>query len=132
MFAIIGTTISTIVVGTGVYILGQADLIFQLSAIHAFAFGALISAVDPVATLAIFQALNVDPLLYMLVFGESMLNDAVAIVLTTCVLCFVLSRSNFVPALFSLWPESTCSRPALSPRLVVRFGNSCICSLRVH
>jgi NhaP-type Na+/H+ or K+/H+ antiporter len=33
----------------------QADLIFRLSAIHSFAFGALISAVDPVATLAIFQ-----------------------------------------------------------------------------
>ena len=30
-----------------------------------------------------FQALDVDPILYMLVFGESMLNDAVSIVLTT-------------------------------------------------
>ena len=47
-----------------------------------FVFGSLISAVDPVATLAIFHALNVDPLLNMLVFGESILNDAVAIVLT--------------------------------------------------
>ncbi len=61
----------------------QADLIFELSAVECFAFGSMISAVDPVATLAIFQALSVDPILYMLVFGESMLNDAVAIVLTT-------------------------------------------------
>lgn len=44
-------------------------------------FGSLISAVDPVATLAIFQAIDVDPTLYMLVFGESVLNDAIAIVL---------------------------------------------------
>ena len=51
-----------------------------------FVFGSLISAVDPVATLAIFHALNVDPLLNMLVFGESILNDAVAIVLTRFVL----------------------------------------------
>ena len=42
----------------------------------------MISAVDPVATLAIFHALQVDPTLNMLVFGESILNDAVAIVLT--------------------------------------------------
>ncbi len=47
-----------------------------------FAFGSLISAVDPVATIAIFNALNVDPVLNMLVFGESILNDAVSIVLT--------------------------------------------------
>ena len=52
------------------------------SSIYSFAFGSMISAVDPVATLAIFHALNVDPTLNMLVFGESILNDAVAIVLT--------------------------------------------------
>ena len=44
-------------------------------------FGALISAVDPVATLSIMgnTELGVDPLLYSLVFGESVLNDAIAI-----------------------------------------------------
>lgn len=50
--------------------------------VESFAFGSLISAVDPVATLAIFHSLNVDEVLYMLVFGESILNDAVAITLT--------------------------------------------------
>ena len=46
-------------------------------------FGALISAVDPVATLSILgnAELNVDPLLYSLIFGESVLNDAIAICL---------------------------------------------------
>lgn len=46
-------------------------------------FGALISAVDPVATLSIIgnPELDCDPMLYSLVFGESVLNDAVAIVL---------------------------------------------------
>lgn len=56
---------------------------YKFDIVESFAFGSLISAVDPVATLAIFKALNVDPILYMLVFGESVLNDAVAIVLTT-------------------------------------------------
>lgn len=51
--------------------------------IESFAFGSMISAVDPVITLAIFQALKVDVQLYMLAFGESMLNDAVAIVLAS-------------------------------------------------
>ncbi len=40
-------------------------------------------AVDPVATLSIMGSpeLNCDKLLYSLVFGESVLNDAVAVVL---------------------------------------------------
>ena len=66
-------------VGGGVYLLGVADVVYQLDFVQSFAFGSLISAVDPVATLAIFQALDVDPVLNMLVFGESILNDAVAI-----------------------------------------------------
>ncbi|XP_019496482.1 PREDICTED: sodium/hydrogen exchanger 8 isoform X1 [Hipposideros armiger] len=59
-------------------------LLYLSQATHytSFAFGSLISAVDPVATIAIFNALHVDPVLNMLVFGESILNDAVSIVLT--------------------------------------------------
>jgi len=64
----------------------QADVVYRLSLVESFAFGSLISAVDPVATLAIFQAIDVDQVLYMLVFGESVLNDAVSIVLTTSVM----------------------------------------------
>lgn len=46
-----------------------------------FVFAALISAVDPVATLSTYSALGVEPLLNIMVFGESTINDAVAIVL---------------------------------------------------
>lgn len=86
VFAILGTTISALVIGAGVYILGLADVAYHLSFIESFAFGSLISAVDPVATVAIFHALDIDPVLNMLVFGESILNDAIAIVLTTSIL----------------------------------------------
>lgn len=48
---------------------------------EALSFGALISATDPVTTLAIFEQLQVDPHLFNVVFGESVLNDAVSIVL---------------------------------------------------
>jgi len=86
VFAILGTAISALIVGGGVYLLGLADVVYQLNFIQSFAFGSLISAVDPVATLAIFQVLDVDPVLNMLVFGESVLNDAVAIVMTIAVI----------------------------------------------
>ena len=86
VFAIIGTTISAFVIGAGIYLLGLADVAYKLSFVESFAFGSLISAVDPVATVAIFHALDVDPVLNMLVFGESILNDAISIVLTTSIL----------------------------------------------
>lgn len=86
VFAILGTAISAFVIGAGVYLLGLAQVAYKLNFVESFAFGSLISAVDPVATVAIFHALDVDPVLNMLVFGESILNDAIAIVLTTAVL----------------------------------------------
>ncbi|KAJ7374637.1 Sodium/hydrogen exchanger 8 [Desmophyllum pertusum] len=67
-------------------LLGKGGVAFQLDLRESFAFGSLISAVDPVATLAIFHALDADPTLNMLVFGESILNDAVSIVMTNTIL----------------------------------------------
>lgn len=45
------------------------------------AFGFLISATDPVAVLAIFKEMNADDTLYSLIFGESIFNDALALVM---------------------------------------------------
>merc|ERR1711990_721972 len=81
IFAVFGTIISTLLVGLGLFLLGAGGVTMQLRLTDALAFGALISAVDPVATLAIFSAMDVEPVLNMLVFGESILNDAVSIVL---------------------------------------------------
>ena len=80
----LGTIISTFVVGGLCYysaVLGIIPDIDKENPMEALLFGALISAVDPVATLSIMgnAHLNCDPLLYSLVFGESVLNDAVAI-----------------------------------------------------
>lgn len=52
-----------------------------LSFVEAISVGATLSATDPVTILAIFNTYKVDPNLYTVVFGESLLNDAIAIVL---------------------------------------------------
>jgi monovalent cation:H+ antiporter, CPA1 family len=52
----------------------------------AMLFGALISATDPVAVIAVFKELGAPKRLTMLVDGESLFNDATAIVMFTIVL----------------------------------------------
>lgn len=44
-------------------------------------FGCFISAIDPVATIAIFKSLGVSELPFTMILGEAVLNDAVAIAL---------------------------------------------------
>mmetsp|Transcript_61450 Transcript_61450/g.102275 ORF Transcript_61450/g.102275 Transcript_61450/m.102275 type:complete len:566 (-) Transcript_61450:143-1840(-) len=89
-FAIPGTMLSTFVIGCTVYTAGRAgwfgdgsggDVLDFDSPLEPFIFGALVSATDPVATLSIMQSTNADPTLYHIIFGESVLNDAVAIVM---------------------------------------------------
>jgi len=80
-YAFAGTFISTFVVGFLVWAVGAMGLAVQLSFLEALIFGALISATDPVTVLAVFSKLRADNDLFSFVFGESVLNDAVAIVL---------------------------------------------------
>jgi sodium/hydrogen exchanger 8 len=82
LFACIGTGIATLVVaGFLQAVSGLYPDSFQPTFLELLAFGALISATDPVSTLAVFQSKRVDPHLFYLVFGESVINDAVGLVL---------------------------------------------------
>ncbi|WP_424947370.1 cation:proton antiporter [Candidatus Spongiihabitans sp.] len=80
MLAIPAMLLSTCVVGLGVWWLLDIPLIVAL------VFGALISATDPVAVVALFKELGAPNRLNVLVEGESLLNDATAIVAFTILL----------------------------------------------
>jgi len=87
-FAFVGTFASTFVVGGLLWYAGQLGLCYPLGMLASLTFGSLISATDPVTVLAVFQALGVKLDMFSMVFGESVLNDAVAIVLSRTLLSF--------------------------------------------
>lgn len=83
LFAVVGTIFNTVAIGTSLWAVGQTGM-FQCGdtePLDMFLFAALISAVDPVAVLAVFEEIHVNEILYIVVFGESLLNDAVTVVL---------------------------------------------------
>jgi CPA1 family monovalent cation:H+ antiporter len=83
--------ISTAIIGTGLWWLIDMDIFLALL------FGALISATDPVAVVALFKELGAPQRLTVLVEGESLLNDATAIVVFNIILGLVITGS-FAPS----------------------------------
>ena len=73
---------------------GFLSWVTPLSFSEALLFGALVSATDPVAVIALFKQLGAPRRLMMLVEGESMLNDATAIVLFDVILV-VITQGQF-------------------------------------
>jgi CPA1 family monovalent cation:H+ antiporter len=80
LLALPGMILSTVIVG------GVVGALTPLSWSTALLFGALISATDPIAVVALFKELKVPNRLAVLVDGESLFNDATAIVLFTVIL----------------------------------------------
>uniref|UniRef100_A0A915AB50 Sodium/hydrogen exchanger n=2 Tax=Parascaris univalens TaxID=6257 RepID=A0A915AB50_PARUN len=81
-FAVIGTIWNTFAIGTSLYALGEYGIFsVQFSIFEIFLFSALISAVDPVAVIAVFEEIHVNELLFITVFGEALFNDGITVVL---------------------------------------------------
>uniref|UniRef100_A0A3B4G2N6 Sodium/hydrogen exchanger n=1 Tax=Pundamilia nyererei TaxID=303518 RepID=A0A3B4G2N6_9CICH len=98
-YAFLGTVISCFIIGLLMY--GCVTLMKQVGQLNGdffftdcLFFGAIVSATDPVTVLAIFNELQVDVDLYALLFGESVLNDAVAVVLSSSIVAYQPEGDN--------------------------------------
>lgn len=82
IFAVVGTLWNAFFLGGLLYAvcLVGGEQINNIGLLDTLLFGSIISAVDPVAVLAVFEEIHINELLHILVFGESLLNDAVTVV----------------------------------------------------
>ncbi|MEQ2194929.1 Sodium/hydrogen exchanger 2 [Xenoophorus captivus] len=81
-FAVVGTLWNSIGIGMSLYAICQIEA-FDVQDINLqenLLFAAIISAVDPVAVLNVFEEASVNEQLYIVVFGECLFNDAVTVV----------------------------------------------------
>ncbi|MDX1415627.1 MAG: Na+/H+ antiporter [Candidatus Promineifilaceae bacterium] len=88
LLAVFGTLLGTVIVGEII------TWVLDIPLLAALAFGALISATDPVAVISFFRTLGVSKRLGLLVEGESLLNDGVAIVLFSMAVGFAAAGIN--------------------------------------
>ncbi|KAG7129535.1 Endosomal/prevacuolar sodium/hydrogen exchanger like protein [Verticillium longisporum] len=81
-FAFAGTFLSAMTIGIVLWFYAVSGIeSISLDFVDAISVGATLSATDPVTILAIFNTYKVDPKLYTIIFGESLMNDAIAIVI---------------------------------------------------
>ncbi|KAH8282332.1 hypothetical protein KR054_006912 [Drosophila jambulina] len=84
LMAVVGTIFNIATIGGSLYACGMMGIYGESETpglMDVFLFASLISAVDPVAVLAVFEEIHVNEILYIVVFGESLLNDAVTVVM---------------------------------------------------
>lgn len=90
VMAVLGTLISTFVVGTLMWLL-LGFFALEIPFIWALVFGSLISPTDPVAVLSLFKTVEVPDTLKAKMAGESLFNDGVGVVVFTVVVAIALS-----------------------------------------
>ncbi|XP_020845021.1 sodium/hydrogen exchanger 5 isoform X1 [Phascolarctos cinereus] len=101
-YAVVGTLWNSFTTGAALWGIQQAGLMaptVRAGLLDFLLFGSLISAVDPVAVLAVFEEVHVNETLFIIVFGESLLNDAVTVVLYKVYNSFVEMGSVNVQAI---------------------------------
>jgi CPA1 family monovalent cation:H+ antiporter len=86
LFAVLGVAVATAITGYAVH------QVLGLPVLTALLFGALISATDPIAVIALFRDLGVSKRLGVIVEGESLFNDGTAAVAFQLILAGILTN----------------------------------------
>ncbi|CAN9503547.1 unnamed protein product [Ophioblennius macclurei] len=83
VYAVIGTCWNAASLGLSLWgcHMGGAMGDLDIGLLQYLLFGSMIAAVDPVAVIAVFEQVQVNEVLFIMVFGESLLNDGVTVVL---------------------------------------------------
>ncbi|XP_054197938.1 sodium/hydrogen exchanger 4 isoform X1 [Homo sapiens] len=89
-WAVLGALINALGIGLSLYLICQVKAfgLGDVNLLQNLLFGSLISAVDPVAVLAVFEEARVNEQLYMMIFGEALLNDGITVVLYNMLIAF--------------------------------------------
>ncbi|XP_008062968.1 sodium/hydrogen exchanger 4 [Carlito syrichta] len=89
-WAVLGSLINAFGIGLSLYLICQIKAfgLGDVNLLQNLLFGSLISAVDPVAVLAVFEEARVNEQLYMMIFGEALLNDGISVVLYNILIAF--------------------------------------------
>ncbi|KAK2830656.1 hypothetical protein Q5P01_018587 [Channa striata] len=83
VYAVVGTCWNAATLGLSLWGCDKGGAMgdLDIGLLQYLLFGSLIAAVDPVAVIAVFEQVHVNEVLFIMVFGESLLNDGVTVVL---------------------------------------------------
>uniref|UniRef100_A0A8B9DKA4 Sodium/hydrogen exchanger n=1 Tax=Anser cygnoides TaxID=8845 RepID=A0A8B9DKA4_ANSCY len=89
-WSVLGSLLNSFGIGLSLYGVCQIEAfgLTDLNLLQNLLFGSMISAVDPVAALEVFEEASVNEQLYMMIFGESLLNDGITVVLYNIFIAF--------------------------------------------
>ncbi|XP_027756220.1 sodium/hydrogen exchanger 4-like, partial [Empidonax traillii] len=89
-WSVMGSLLNSFGIGLSLYGICQIKAfgLTDVNLLQNLLFGSMISAVDPVAALVVFEEASVNEQLYMMIFGESLLNDGITVVLYNIFIAF--------------------------------------------